>query len=629
MFSSQPTFVDFIRRAQEAHPGDQLYVAKDLSVRTRRHSRAYNDPELNKKTWKVFKTAVEKAFPRRRFKNFLLRKYRQWVEPSPATRRKPPSPSEKATEKTAAFSNLNFEEICNQIKNHSFRKDFHRVKSFFKNSYNMLDQHFLAEGKDILTLGSHLFEGKEILTSGSHLFGGPSKAVQHICARYGLDWEKMIRSDLHLEKFYIECFGIGAASPSTYHLEQHLPWNKLSLSNCSVAEIHELYQEATQFKYIGEKLDPREISGTPRNIHEYLITDYFSRDLQRCNLYEGIGDLISKDPRIPPMHPYWSRLAMGICCMINKGIQGENDERDLNLIIPAPTGVNGEVDYYKVHDTVSYGGMTVIALTPVSNASSLPPIIMFRCTEQAPRSDGAVESNLQDMEVNVGKSGYTACREKLAHLMKDPEFTKWGKCKALFYSLGGAQFGYFAQDPEFQHWKQMDEIVGFNFVGNDDEVITSLADQVNALPKEDIPPSFYIHRNTVDGDRGDWVNKTREKHVGWGISHPNAIVQVYEWMIDDKEIPENSFDLTNMTHFWRSMDIHSVRPMDAERDYQYNFYSGTTRCNDVLEVKDRTIENLRLEFGNKIFYKFAKFIHFIFEIFSQLIGIEFFKKNKH
>jgi len=444
----------------------------------------------------------------------------------------------------------------------------------------------------------------------------------HICARYGLDWEKMIHSNHPLERRYVDFFRVGAASAYTYNLKESLAQNSLfnlwTLGGRSVKEIQKLVSHATRFGY-NEGGDPRKVSGAPSAFHENLVQDDLIMDEQRCNLFDGIANLISKDPRIPSMHPYYSRLTMGIISLL----ETEKRIKDIKMIIPAPGATPGELDYYKVHDIIAFGGLSAIALVPVSKSSPLPPILTFRCTQQALTRADAIPSLLNDMEKNMGESGYKECEKALSRLMKDVSFTRGKKIIVCAYSLGGSQETYFVRD----HLEDIKEVICFNTVGNDAKVVEDLANQINALPEDRIPPSFYLYRNisTKDGKLEDWVNKSGQKHIGWGIKHPNSIVQLIEWIIDDYPAPNQNVLDPRQWMTW--LNLHAVRPMDSDREYAFNIYRGSTLCDPILNTyaRDRTVEDARLKLSylNNIISFFYNFLDLIFNLY----GIEFFKKN--
>jgi len=447
----------------------------------------------------------------------------------------------------------------------------------------------------------------------------PEKRVKAIGDRYGGRdwWDRMSQSNFPLEKGYVERFGVGAATAHTFNLNECRFPSVRSLESLSVDGVRGLFRDATKGTYLGPWRDPRSIHGSPEETHQQVFEDFFLIDKQRNKLYEGVGDLLSKDPNIPAMHPYYSRLTMGIVNFLSTSVTRGDDRRDFEMVIPAPTGEEGKVDYYKVYDIISKEGLTAFAFAPISKHSDLSPLVIFRCTKQAWSQSDFIDSVFQNLQDQHGESGYLACKGELDALMEDPNFLRGKKPIVCGYSLGGNHATHFMKD----HWRGVQEAVLFNFCGNQWPVIRSIADEINALPPEEIPPGFYLHRNesNKEATHGDWVNRTGDAHCGWGIRHPKAVVRGYQWVLHDKERPENYFDPWQVK---KSFGLHGVRPMDSTVKYDYVYFNGGTRCDEMLEVTDRTIEGFRRNIGQKYFYSIGiqvwKLVQFIF----RAIGFE-------
>ncbi|NGX37546.1 MAG: hypothetical protein K1000chlam2_00702 [Chlamydiae bacterium] len=447
----------------------------------------------------------------------------------------------------------------------------------------------------------------------------------HICARYDFEWDKMVNSTLPLERLYIEYFGVGAASPYSFTLNQKRGWFSNELHDQTSEQLYHLYRDATRSGYLSKLDDPSAVFGAPREGMDQLPQYYFGMDRQRCNLFRGISDLVSHDPNIPRMHPYYSRLSMGIISLLETK-RGDEDEK---LIIPAPGASEGALEFYEVYKVISFDGLTAVALVPLSSSSSLQPLLCFRCTMQSPTKPDAIPSMLNNMAEHIGEPGYRACAEQLNKLMEDPNFKR---PTVLSYSQGGGYAGYFLE----KHWRKVHQYVGFNSVGNDARVVENLADQINTAGENEIPPDFYIHRNisVEDGSLGDWVNKSGEKHIGWGIKHPNCRMQLYEWLIHDHSAP--SEDLLEGFTAWGN--IHARRPMDSftEDDiglgwkYQYKLYRGNALCDPILDTykRDPKMENLRRNIG-KQYLSILQMIYKNLSFLLRLFGIEIFKENFH
>lgn len=459
--------------------------------------------------------------------------------------------------------------------------------------------------------------------------------IDWICQRYyKKSWDKLKNSSEPFRRMDVERFGVGAASAtvSDLHYAQSW-WKKIShffskgLSSYSVEEVKHLYDRAISHGDLVGTQDARKISGSPREASENFIFDPCKMDQQRCNLFMGIPKLISKDPRILRM-PYYSRLSMAITCLFENPSKAPDPE----FVIPAPGIKEGEIDFYKVHKIVSGGGLTAVALVPVSDSSPLQPIISFRCTKQALWQKDFFQSVLNNGEKQMGKTGYDACKENLKLLIEDKEFSKGKKIKVLAYSQGGTYAGRFLKDIIGEYWRKIDEFIGFNFTGNDDpkaseemaednQVIEGIAKQINDIAKDEVPPSFTIHRNI-----GDWVNGSGKRHVGWGIHHPNSAVRVFEWKINDYPMPEKNPRDPTQRNLW--FNIHGARPMDSSSTYTYDLYQGPAQCDPILDTykRDPTLEDIRQEFGHEVIYRVGDTLYRLLDFLVRIFGIEFLKK---
>lgn len=453
-----------------------------------------------------------------------------------------------------------------------------------------------------------------------------------IAARYGFDFDKMARSNMPFERRYVEYFGVGAASPYTFNLREQQAYFADHLEDLSPNEVHTLVKKATRNSYLGTVEDPTEISGGVRHAHEQFTYDYFHTDQARSNLFRGISELVSKDPKIPRNHPYFSRLVMGIISLL----ETDPDNATIEVIIPAPADRDGHVDYYRVHKIISNSGLNAIALVPISNESKLEPLLCFRCTKQTLGHHGTIDSNFENFNEHIGKAGYEACRQQLEQIADDPKFNRGKKFTVLCYSQGGAHASYFMRD----NWRKVRQFVGFNSVGSDTQVVETLANEINALGEHDVPPAIYQHRNVSnsEGTLGDWVNRVGRKHLGHGINHKNAITCVYEWLISDYPTPTNNIWDPIQVGNW--LNLHAVRPMDTDREdqpksrwdkkwkYSYKLHLGPTQIDAVLDTynRDATLEDLRHNIGYKIVYSIATEIFSWADFLVRLFNINFFRR---
>lgn len=318
------------------------------------------------------------------------------------------------------------------------------------------------------------------------------------------------------------------------------------------------------------------------------------------NLKERVEEAARKNPKLGNSAPHffelvYQRLAMAIVTCETADVK--EGEKLCKAIIPVPRldGQRG-LDYYKVHRIVIGRGLYAVALKPILFTSLLPPLLMFRPTVPAVQHINAPDTVIEDLNPEIGRLGYEAAKSQLDELMKDPKFLGLSKgIVTLAYSLGGAFNGYFLRD----HWKQVSSTFCFNTVSNASKkrldyvravlhglsnfwieyilndktwirhfvdsyfhfgfknktdnpspesndgshVVESLAAQINQLSPDEHGPSFFIKRVITDPDelKGDAVTFNGEKHPGWGITHPNTVVQVQNYLVD-LETPKNYSD---------------------------------------------------------------------------------------
>lgn len=484
------------------------------------------------------------------------------------------------------------------------------------------DDFFVVKGKQVVhqSKGTHLDDESRTLnrrtweafeTALRSAFSAPR--FENTVNRYNINFELNKDKGLPLTRRYLEAAGIAASCPYVFQYQEHLGRHKIRDQPVSV--LQDLNMAMTHHGYLGKDVpDPEEISGGPQKVIEYISQDYQTMDQRRCRLYEGVENMPSKDPNIGRLHRYYSRLTMGIISLL----ETKKEERDVGVIIPAPGARKGEIDFYKVYDIVCYGGLTAVALVPLSNDSTLSPILSFRCTKQSFGQADSVESMLNDIEENIGESGYKMSKHVLDKLMKDPEFLRGKKPIVTDYSLGGAHATYFMRD----HWREVAECVCFNWVGSDEEGPMQIAKEINALPENQAPPPIYGYRN-----KGDHANYVGKKHLGWGITHPKAIVQVIEFDIDDLPKPDEE-NIFHPTEVMKWLNIHAVRPLDCKRPYKYRIYRGK-ECNDILDTYRRngSIEDKRKKWGVSLLHKVISGIYQTLDFFFRLFGIQYFRKN--
>ncbi len=220
-------------------------------------------------------------------------------------------------------------------------------------------------------------------------------------------------------------------------------------------------------------------------------------------------------------------------------------ELEEKQLIPAP-GINGQTAFYKVHQKIIGYGLVAYALKPVGKNTLLKPYIVFRPTQTNLSRLDAVETYLNDFELHIGRSGYQHNKHKFDQLMTNKKFcSDRNKIGIAGYSLGGV----YAQRFLIDYWGKVSEAVFYNDPSVEKDLAELFANTMNAQPPNKAPLKLTIVR--VEGDLIHYIG---DKHVGWGITHPNVSVRVLKFDRSDRQNTKSQ--------------LHATRVFDTvDRDY--------------------------------------------------------------
>ncbi|HSX13803.1 MAG TPA: hypothetical protein VLE96_05225 [Chlamydiales bacterium] len=234
---------------------------------------------------------------------------------------------------------------------------------------------------------------------------------------------------------------------------------------------------------------------------------------------------------------------------------------------------DGPVEYI-VYRKIAIDGLVSYAFKPFTE--NHPPLIVFRCTEPNFRKEHSFHSMQNDTDPHLGERGWLAARKTFEKLMKDRKFRGKGqKIKVAGYSLGGAHAQYFVAE----HHARVSHAIFYNDPSIRADVVEDFAKNVHE------PIVIQIFRNS-----GDPFTHFGSKHLGCGVTHSNAQVQLLE-------IHTPQQDRFNI-------DQHSKRIFKTD-DYNYTVEEFTDP--NVLAIKlDHTkrdpitiiAEKIRLFYGN-------------------------------
>ena len=239
-------------------------------------------------------------------------------------------------------------------------------------------------------------------------------------------------------------------------------------------------------------------------------------------------------------------------------------------IIPAPAQ-DARPDYYEVYRKIATGdGLIAYALKPATGDSTLKPLIVFRSTQFGLSGEDAIETWLNDAQLNIGEMGWKSSIASFEELMNDPHFRPLNmKIIISGYSLGGVYAQYFLA----AYYEKILEAILSAAPSVDEATALLAADNISQM-SDDVGP-LNIQVNRV---RGDVVHYGGSKHVGWGVIHPNVNIQLVE--TDHNNRNAQKWQL----HDYRMYDNPDFPALDRIEDLQkiWDQLDNSKRGPDVL-----------------------------------------------
>lgn len=418
------------------------------------------------------------------------------------------------------------------------------------------------------------------------------KKFDWICHRYRskLNFIKMEASGAALLPGHVELFTIGTAQVLTRDVKAQFPNHKIK--TYSREQLTEKIKRVQPFPIIGAYKDPVAIWGSPGSFLGHFFHDKVLMDKEKQLLFSDVDRLT---------FPAWLERFNKV--VINRElIQGQ--------LIPAP-GHDGKVDYYKVYRKVATGdGLVAYALKPAASDSSLKPLIAFRPSQWAPSNEDAFETYLNDVQPNVGEMGWKAARESFQELMADSHFRPSDqKISVAGYSLGGAHAQYFLAE----HADHVSYAVFYNDPSVDNETAENFAKKMNQMPRRIEPLNIQIYRM-----RGDVCDYVGQKHIGWGVEHPDVNIQLTKSDHENKQVAAltlHSHRIFDNTHFPYQMQcVENAQELFNELD-------NSKRGDEVFWY-----EKMRRFWGTIAFYALYFFSEFI-KIFSAGLGVKILRRS--
>ena len=290
-------------------------------------------------------------------------------------------------------------------------------------------------------------------------------------------------------------------------------------------------------------------------------------------------------------------------------------EFEEGALLPAPS-VQLDKEYYKVTKKIVGEGLMAYALQPLSAFSSLKPLLLFRPTTPNIVAEDAPLTWLNDFEIRIGTIGYNACKDQLTALINNPSFCPEGACIDIAgFSLGGAHMQRFLVD----HWRKVGRAFSFNAPSVESFLAERFATELNAEP-ENTRDSFLSIE--VFRTRDDIAHCVGEKHVGWGITHPNVQRRLIEVdFVEREQIPRFTFQGADARHarvFFHDQNVQFVAQRHLRETIDVELDNTDAR-------RAKFWERLHLTLGNLILFPLVFLVHMVSFLFHKYLHVSLFR----
>lgn len=423
------------------------------------------------------------------------------------------------------------------------------------------------------------------------------KKILDNCRSYGQDFDKMAEDGAPLTPVDVEKAGVAASILTAQDIGGKV------LRRLSAHDIGKRIERADPFHYYGTIPEDQWYHGGPTTFQEYIGRNHFLVDRRLLRIF-SLNSLLYQHP-----HAFAEHLSKGLLsCEPAEG-----------TIVPAPDASFYETDFYKVEkkiETKEKGGLFALMLTPVSEQSKLSPILGFRPTQMKIGYSGPLASLKEDTEKEIGKKGYEAAKADL----KDAIDQAGDGLIGVGYSKGGSELARCFID----HWQHFNEVIFFNDPSIEKNLVEDFAKMINALPRQDKVRTITIYRT-----KNDITHFGGEKHVGWGIQHPDFKVKVVE-------IEHPSYDeQIKMYHLPKLLERHAQRHFlknEIAENSIFKVYEGKA-ADAQLDNTQRgahvaSYETFRQKWGKCIFRIVNCFYKFLV-LFLSCLGFDIDKKSLH
>jgi hypothetical protein len=416
-----------------------------------------------------------------------------------------------------------------------------------------------------------------------------------ICQRYRsrLNFSALENSGRPLLPAHVELFSTGSFQLLGRDIKARFPGK---LKTMTREQMKDSIRSVQPFSVVGSFKDPVKITGSPSVFSAFFVHDKFLMDKEKQVLFSDVEAL-----SFPAWLERFSKVTI-------------NRELLEGQIIPAP-GQDGRIDYYKVVRKISTGdGLIAYALKPAVSNSTLKPILCFRPSQWAIANEDAFQTYLNDVQPHVGAMGWTPSIRQFELLMQNPHFRRNNeKITIAGYSLGGAHAQRFLEE----HSENVAHAIFYNDPSVDNATAERFATKVNSMPRRTEPLNIQIFRM-----KGDPCSYVGDKHVGWGVTHPDVNIQLMESDHENKQV--FAFNLHSHRIFDNTTFPYQVQRFERHENPQELFQQldNTQRGPDVLWY-----ERMRSLSGGVAFVVFRALFEMV-KFVSGLLGVRLLRSSR-
>lgn len=449
----------------------------------------------------------------------------------------------------------------------------------------------LVTGKKEATLPEECQRAWTALNDAAKQHYGAAR-VERVWKYYRIDPAEMMRKNRPLKVGHVHMLEVGAMKLRIGDLHNRI--GGVPVEHCHPVAIANSVEDLNRYTADPLKLPPHEIRGSPSHTIPFFSYDPYLMDQELQLLFRDVGKL--------KRNAYLERLTKAIV----------SRELPEGTLIPAPSPTkSGITEYYVVYKCISKGdGLVAYALKPVTTKSRLKPMVVFRPSPYHPSGLDFLETWLNNMQKNMGWLGYQTARGALGNLLYDPDFCSLETpITVCGYSLGGVHAQLLTAD----YYDRIGEAIFFNDPSIDADTAEMFAVKINALTHLNHPMRVRIYRT-----KGDVSNYANDKHLFWGVKHPDVDVRLVE--LEPKET------LTaKQAHGWRHFDA-------PERAYMKRVFHKGEDLNRELDNNRRGedviwYENMRLLWGSYILYPIFFVWSRILQALERYVGLNVLRRT--